>query len=232
MTRSLALILLSLLVFSPAAGAGQDMLTAADQWRLPFEEGRLTVTLTSDGDSSRYAVLIRADGTSRAEMLDPRQRGQKVLLAEDGLWLSMPRSHRIIRLTPLQRLMGQASYGDLARLRWARDYRVDAAVQEEEDGAWRLSLIATAATAPYGSLTLWLDAATFRPLRATFFLPSGRALKTAVFGPPVTVLGREIIDTITFADIDTPESQTTMQISAFVAESLPAALFTVEGLRQ
>jgi len=42
-----------------------------------------------------------------------------VLMLGDDFWLLMPSSQRPLRITPMQKLLGDASTGDIATLSWA-----------------------------------------------------------------------------------------------------------------
>jgi hypothetical protein len=55
-------------------------------------------------------------------MRSPAEPGQKVLMLGDDFWLLMPGSQRAMRITPMQKLLGDASTGDIATMNWADDY--------------------------------------------------------------------------------------------------------------
>jgi len=44
------------------------------------------------------------------------EAGQKMLMLQDNYWLQMPKSRRPIRITPMQKLLGEASVGDISTL--------------------------------------------------------------------------------------------------------------------
>jgi hypothetical protein len=212
------------------------LLARADDMRLPFREGRVRVDLlTLENDCitgcSRFEVLQSDNGASRVEMLDSRARGQRALLSDRGLWLYVPSSRRVIRLTPLQRLMGNANFGDIGRMRWSGDYRI-AQVKPDLDkpGVWMFRLEAMAPTAVYADVTLRLEEKTGRPLEADFYAASGKLLKSASYDPPVVLNGREVIDAITFTGGLSVGVCTRMVMEAFREENLPEYLFTVGGL--
>ena len=61
-------------------------------------------------------------------------------MLRDAMWIYMPTASRPIRISPLQRLMGQASNGDVARTNFATDY--DAKSVTEDGDAFVLDLVA------------------------------------------------------------------------------------------
>ena len=63
----------------------------------------------------RYPFVQR-DHQSLVLMRSPAEAGQKVLMLGDDFWLLMPGSQRPLRITPAQKLLGDASTGDIATL--------------------------------------------------------------------------------------------------------------------
>ncbi len=214
----------------------QALLAKADNFRVPFREGRVRVELLALEDGrvtgrSDFEVLQSADGASRVEMLDARVRGQRALLSDQGLWLYVPASRRAIRLTPLQRLMGNANYGDIGRMRLTDDYRVARAEPAvDRPGVWVLHLEACSATAVYPEVEMLVEEKTGRPLMADFYVASGKLLKSAEYDPPVELDGREVIAAITFTSGSDDGKRTRMVMEAFREQALPEHLFTVSGL--
>ncbi|MFO8089839.1 MAG: outer membrane lipoprotein-sorting protein [Desulfatiglandaceae bacterium] len=212
------------------------LLERADEMRLPFREGRVRVELLSlKGDRvtgrSAFEVLQSDGGASRVEMLAARVRGQRALLSDHGLWLYVPSSRRVIRLTPLQRLMGNANYGDIGRMRWTDDYKIVKVTRAvNRPRVWAFRLKAKAPTAVYPEVALRLEEETARPLDADFYASSGKLIKSAKYNPPVVLNGRKVIDTITFTGGLGGETRTRMVMGAFKEENLPEYLFTVGGL--
>jgi hypothetical protein len=129
--------------------------------------------------------------------------------------------------------MGNANYGDIGRMRWTDDYRVARAVPEaDQPGVWVLRLEARTATAVYPEVELRLEESTARPLRADFFMASGKLLKSAEYDPPVILNGRKVIDAITFTGCSGGGTRTRMVMGAFREEILLDHIFTVGGLAQ
>ncbi len=71
----------------------------------------------------RYTVFQREDRRSLVLMRSPAEKGQKLLMLGDDYWLILPKSQRPVRITATQRLLGEASVGDIATMRWAGDYQ-------------------------------------------------------------------------------------------------------------
>jgi hypothetical protein len=61
------------------------------------------------------------------------------------MYVAPKRSSRAVRITPIQRLLGQASYGDLAGLKFSKNYTPS--IIEEKDDVTVLELIAKKSSA-------------------------------------------------------------------------------------
>ncbi|MBL8326839.1 MAG: outer membrane lipoprotein-sorting protein [Rubrivivax sp.] len=127
--------LIPLLALLPtlAAAAGADVATvlkAADRYRMGGAAENLQVetqvtVFNRDGSTDkerRYTVFVQAGHKSLVLMRSPAEAGQKVLMLGDDFWLLLPGSQRPVRITPTQKLLGDASTGDIATLSWAEDY--------------------------------------------------------------------------------------------------------------
>jgi Outer membrane lipoprotein-sorting protein len=106
-------------------------------------------------------------------------------------------------ITKNQRLMGGASFGDVASMRLAEDYTAVLRPETENLGdrpAYVLDLTAKSPKAPYPKVTLWLDTQDRRARKLLFFLPSGREGREATFtkfrkiGDKTAVAEMEVVD--------------------------------------
>src|SRR5512138_3947325 len=140
--QALALGGLGLPLRSRAAIDPQALLAASDEVRNPgkpfgvtttlieYREGRQTDTNTlavyskSDPKSGQFRSLLRF-------VAPPRDANKLMLKSGNDLWFYDPASHASIRLSPQQRLLGQAANGDVVTVNLARDYR--ATLLGEED---------------------------------------------------------------------------------------------------
>ncbi len=137
-----------------------------------YEQGQLDSQSLMDvyvGSKRRTLVVYRNE----------RNVGQKVLMLDDKFWLFLPDTKRAMRITAMQKLMGEASVGDVASVNWADDYNIDN--REQEGELLKLSLIADRKGLSYSKVTLWLTENDFHPVHADFYLKSGKLAKQAVF---------------------------------------------------
>src|SRR5215212_6424296 len=138
-------IIVSAILLIATAARAEDasaVLVRADQYRAPLASFALDVELTStapDGrsESSRFRVYGKGSDRSVVEFTAPQsEKGKYLLMLRDAMWIYMPSASRPIRISPLQRLMGQASNGDVARMNFGVDYQPAAIA--EDGGSWVL----------------------------------------------------------------------------------------------
>jgi hypothetical protein len=137
-----------------------------------YEQGELTST-------SRMNVYVGTQRKSLAVYVSEREAGQKVLMIDDKFWLFLPSSKRAMRITSMQKMMGEASVGDVASLAWSEDYQIIERYQDEQ--MLKLELVAARKGLSYSKVSLWVQPDTFYPVKADFYLKSGKLAKQATF---------------------------------------------------
>ena len=239
---SFVLLLSVLLVPYRAAFAQADaqaILAASDAIRNPGRPFSVTVTLTEfqagkQVDTSTLMTFSRAQaqGGQFASLirfvLPARDTGKLMLKNGNDLWFYDPSTKASVRLSPQQRLMGQASNGDVVTVNLSKDYEASLLAEEEvQDGerrtrkAHKLGLTATSADVTYTSIEMWVDSENNRPLKARFFAESGRLLKTAYYRRYQTQLGVERPTETVIIDGLNPQSVTLMRFTDYVARAVP-----------
>lgn len=126
-----------------------------------------------------YDVYSSTDKQSLVVFKSVAEKGQKVLMKGNDYWMFMPRSRRPIRITPMQKLLGEASLGDISTLSWSQDYSVQHLNDEGED--WSFELKADSPKMSYQKILLSVSKSDFFPKQAELFLRSGKHAKTAQF---------------------------------------------------
>jgi Outer membrane lipoprotein-sorting protein len=217
----------------------QDLVRRADEFRQIYKDAVYTIRLTRRqadqvAGESRLLVAVRGTEASLIRVTSGTELGQQVLMNDNGLWVKLPRSTRSLRITPLQRLMGEAAVGDIGRMRWQDDYQARLADEPETvvDGvaAWRVELTARSELATYPRVQALLAKADARPLQASFFMKSGKAVKAVQFGPVEKINDRRGIRQMEFRDLVRTDNRTAMLIEQADPHGLPARLFALESL--
>jgi outer membrane lipoprotein-sorting protein len=226
-----------------AAGDPQALLAASDAIRNPSQPFRVTVTLLEfeKGVQVNTTTLVSHARTlesggqfvSILRFSQPQRDAGKLMLKNGSdLWFYDPGTKSAVRISPQQRLLGQASNGDVVTVNFARDYSAEIAAEESiQDGerrprrAVKLQLKAAGPDATYGAIELWLDAVSSAPIKARFFAESGRLLKSAYYRRFQSQLGAERpTETVIIDGLD-PTSVTLVRLSDFALKALPLSWF-------
>lgn len=239
--RSFLAVLASPLVCADAAWAqpsAQEFLRQADRIRLPQESFRVTNTLTEfiDGKAAdRLALTVFskpvADGAYRTLVRyeDPaRDRGKLVLFSGQDLWFYDPASKASVRISPQQRLLGQAANGDVVTANLGADYVASAAGIETLQDAdktprtcVKLDLKPRTAQSLYGRVEYWVEQSSARPVKAKFYADSGRLLKIAYYRRFSMVMGASRPTETIIIDGVNPRLATTMATDGYAAQVIP-----------
>ena len=169
-----------------------SLLKDADRFRTGSDNLQVSTQVTvfnTDGSQDKvrnYTVFAQAERKSLVLMQTPVEKGQKVLMLGDDFWLLMPGTQRPLRITPMQKLLGDASTGDIATMNWAGDYTGQVMAEEpcqpdSKATCLHLSLQASRKGVTYQRIELWLGKARHEPVRAELFVQSDKLAKQARF---------------------------------------------------
>ncbi|MEK8053316.1 outer membrane lipoprotein-sorting protein [Ideonella sp. DXS22W] len=227
-----------------AAGDAQALLVASDAIRNPGQPFRVTVTLTEfekgqQVDTSQLVSYSRTMEQSNGQFasllrfVQPARDTGKLLLKNGGdLWFYDPGTKASVRISPQQRLLGDASNGDVVTVNFARDYKAAVAAEETiADGerkqrkSVKLMLTAASEDSTYAAIELWIDAESRAPLKARFMADSGRLLKTAYYRKFQPQLGADRPTETVIIDGINPQSVTIVRFSDYAARNLPTSWF-------
>ena len=185
----------------------QQLLAASDAVRNPGKPFMLTTTLiefrngaqTATNVLTVYSKQVSADRqVSSLVRFDAPPRDANKLLLKNGndLWFFDPGSQASVRISPRQRLLGQAANGDVVTVNFAVDYTAELVGSEtisdgdkQQRNCNALRLRARTPDVTYAAIDLWIDASDNRPVKARFYAESGTLLKTAYYRNFKAVLG-------------------------------------------
>lgn len=201
--QCLQLALFASLLLTPLASTAKDLapiLAKADGYRLPAAAVRVDTEVEQyrhgklDKDR-RYTVYIKPGRRSLILMRSPSEQGQKVLMLGDNFWLFVPDSQRPLRITANQKLLGEASTGDIAEMSWSEDYTgtivgdtdcplpTGAAIEvpgiSKAKNCINLDLHAARNGVTYARINLYLEKASHFPVKADLIMGSGKQAKEA-----------------------------------------------------
>lgn len=225
------LLLLALCAGSAQAESPEALLKRADAWRLSADnmkvETRIEVMKNGALEKERdYLVFLRPGRESLVLMQSPAEKGQKVLMKADDFWMILPGSQRPIRITPTQKLIGDAAAGDVATLSWSEDYTPAQAEAEKCDSGacTHLTLKAKQASVTYARIELWVDTKSAQPLKADLFVVSEKLAKRASFEVG-TVSGKPQVTTMVLDDEILTSRRTVLHYRSRTAYEAPEAWF-------
>ena len=234
---ALATLAAGLCVVSMNATAGDDaqrLLAAADAYRIADASAQVEteVVSTKNGAAAkerRYTVFQREERRSLVLMRSPAEKGQKVLMLGDDYWLILPKTQRPVRITPTQKLLGEASTGDIATMRWAGDYDgqvvgVEPCGPAASGDCTHLSLSATRKGVTYARVELWISAANRAPIHADLYLASDKLAKRATFVMTMTD-GRLAVSEMHLSDELQPGRETIVRYLSRVPHKAPDEWF-------
>jgi len=246
MRKLVTLIIMALAVRTAAAEppTAHDIVEAADRARNPQKPFRMTSTLVDyvhgkapdrgvvlaihvkiDGKSGQYRNLVRYAGP-------PRDAGKLVLLDASKMWFYDPASKASVRISPQQRLTGQASDGDVLTVNLARDYTAKLVGEEtvkdadrQDRATWHVDLTAATGDAMYNRLEYWVEKDSYRAIKGKFYSDSGRLLKIAYYRKFQEVIGgARPTETVIIDAVDT-NLVTTVTSTDYREQEIPDAWF-------
>ncbi|MBW3695220.1 outer membrane lipoprotein-sorting protein [Vibrio sp. T187] len=209
-----------------------EMIAQADRYRLSAEQASKVVSLVTlyehdKLDKTRlYNVYTRPNRESLVVFKSAVEAGQKMLMIEDNYWLLMPKSRRPIRITPMQKLLGEASVGDISTLTWSEDYQgewIDTHTltlsSGEQIATQHLKLSAKTKGASYQHIDLWLTADRAFPVKADMYLRSGKLAKQAWFQEGVRN-DLPSVTAMTLLDKIQPSKKTVIEYQEIIEQAL------------
>ncbi len=207
------------------------MITKADSYRIHPGAAKVVSLVklykSNTLDKTRlYNVYSRPNRESLVVFKSAVEAGQKMLMIEDNYWLLMPKSRRPIRITPMQKLLGEASVGDISTLTWSEDYQgewVKSTIIKTLNGAevttHQLKLTAKTKGASYQTIDLWLAANNDFPIKADLYLRSGKMAKQAWFTQGLRE-GVTSVVAMTLLDKIQPHKKTIIEYQAISRQTL------------
>jgi outer membrane lipoprotein-sorting protein len=239
--RAFLLILLVGLVFvcvavgraaTLATPDAEAILKRSDGYRNGWPSYVLHVKITNfesnkADEEKLYEVSQKGTEKTYVEFMSPREKGQHLLMLGDDMWIYLPDTSRPIRITPLERLSGDASNGDVARTNYAADY-APVYVRTEKAGSddcYVLNLTARRKGATYQRILYWVRVQDDRPVKAEFYLTSGKLIKSATFDDFLTVGGRAQLRRMTLYDEIRHNSHSVLEYSGIAPRELPDKFF-------
>jgi outer membrane lipoprotein-sorting protein len=229
------LFLVSFLLTMPVVAAtpdAQNLLKEVDKHRLGWESVEVDVSITTTKTRGRKTIkryLVRVTGKERSlvKFINPEEQGQYLLMRKEGMWMYFPNTRRAIRITPLQRLTGNTSNGDVANLPFSGNYTPKLLGSENIAGVatWVLELKAHSRAATYPKIKIWVKQDNHTPYRAKYYLASGKLMKNVDYVAYENRAGYLVLKAMQFRVPHKPGEVSEMLFTRIEPKSFPAYWF-------
>jgi hypothetical protein len=237
-------LLLSLAVF-PVPGETppdvQALVAAVDATRNVFEEAIITARATQvvDGkETGRADFDVYVKGRDRGLIVfrGGKNGGRKVLTSGERMWLLVPGSTNPVPITANQRLLGGASFGDVARLRFSEDYTAKATGRAESAAGRSCVVLELTAKSPkvsFPRVLLSVDEREKVPCRVRFFLASGKEVRAVTFTKFRLEAGKTVVSEMEVRELlgAASRTMTRLEYRDYKLAQLDPKIFTPEGAR-
>jgi hypothetical protein len=221
----------------------KEVMDTTDRVRNPGRPFRVVLALTeyvNGKQRDRNGLILYAKQDQQSRQFNnlvryaepPRDAGKMVLFRGNDLWFYDPASRASIRISPQQRLIGQASEGDVLSVNLARDYTAKIVGEESLQDAdrknrdcWHMDLAAATPEAIYNRIEYWVERGTFHPIKGKFYSDSGRLLKIAYYHKYEEQIGALRPTQVILIDAVNSHLATTIDYSDYRSQDIPEAWF-------
>jgi outer membrane lipoprotein-sorting protein len=240
-----AVLLLLVAAAIPASGQTPTdvaaLVKAVDATRNVFEEAVITARATQvvegkETGRADFDVYVKGRDRGLIVFRGGKNGGRKVLTNGDRMWLLVPGSTNPVPITPNQRLLGGASFGDVARLRFSEDYTAKATGRSETAAGRSCVVLELTAKSPKVSFPRVLLSADERgkvPCRVRFFLASGKEVRDVTFTKFRVQSGKTVVSEMEIRELLGAASRavTRLEYRDYKMARLDPKIFTPEGAR-
>jgi hypothetical protein len=211
---------------------GSSAVSTGVSWRVKVD----TIGGDSSSNTITYDLKVKGDD-ALAEALEPaRNKGEVMLFNNRNIWFFKPSLKKPVAISPRQKLMGQASNGDIASTNYARDYDGKIVGSESINGesSWKLDLKAIEKNVTYDRIIYWIRKKDRLGIKAEFQTVSGKPFKLATFEYKNKLKsdGKEFdfISKMVIIDADNPKNITTLVYTKPAPDKHADSLFNVNNL--
>jgi hypothetical protein len=213
--------------------ATQKILDAAEDartggWRSFVFDVKITdEAATGPRATTNYQVLIKGTEKTLIKFADPTDKGKVLLTVEDNMWLYLPATSRPVRVTPLQKLWGAASNGDVGQTDFAVQYTGEVVGEETLGGkpAFVIELAAKRKSATYSTVRYWVSKQDLTPIQAELRLASDKPSKLTRFEEFEESGGRRFLKRQVIIDLLRKQQKTVLEFSNYRQRDIPDRFF-------
>ncbi|MFZ5616053.1 MAG: outer membrane lipoprotein-sorting protein [Pseudomonadota bacterium] len=202
-----------------------------------FKDGRRVASAIFSTFAGRHAV--GGEVSSAAVYQFPKQdSGKSILYRDNQIWFYDNIARSTVRLSPAQRLLGQASAADVLMVDFGRQYSPHLLGRERitdyegrEIDCVVLELTEPISNAQYSEVRIWFDISTQRMARADYYSDTGRSLKSAYYADHKEIFGSYRPTKTVIIDSVNPRNVTVITSSDFGSAAIREDWFRRSNLR-
>jgi len=165
----------------------KEILGHADRARGNVGGIEWTVKLESyeNGDTNyrEMVVQVKNNNVRASYTSPPKMKGHIVVMIDRNMWFIRQGLQKPVSISPRQKLLGNASNGDIASTDYVNDYQ-GTLLQEEkvnDEDCYVLDLTAVDKKVTYDKIKYWVSKKRLVGVKAEFYTVSGKLFKTAEF---------------------------------------------------
>jgi hypothetical protein len=234
------LVLSSQSLYAAPPSNADATVAKAEEIRCPPEDYVVDVELTdvkSEGgktDTRAYESFLKGKDKALVKFVLPADENRtRVLMVDTDMWVQMPTTAKPVRVSARQKLMGNAAYGDVARLTFVGNYTAKFVREDKfgQEDAWVFDLTAIAGRpVTYDRVEYWVSRATNRPLRAYYQTAAGKIIREGLFEGYAEVFGKSRPQRFVLVDHLRKDHVTTLLFKNPRKKNLPDLLFEKQNL--
>ena len=242
--KSVVIALLTSTTFTPLHGqndaklTGDEILRLSDLNRNGWTWYSVMTTIINYEDNELkeeglFEVSTKGMDKTLVKFMNADVKGEYLLMVDDDMWIYMPNTRKPIRITPLQRLMGNALNGDVARTRYAEDYSAKVIKEESVNGVpcYVLELNAKRDGATYKKIDYWVEKETKRPKKAEIYsFPASILSRSLLTG--MRRRRKSMLSQMTIIDRLREGKTTVMKYAAYTEKEMPEKYFNKDYLEK
>ncbi|MEH6345066.1 MAG: outer membrane lipoprotein-sorting protein [Bermanella sp.] len=216
-----------------------ELVSILDSYRGYNDSGFTMQTTTVSYKKNRKPrtnqVLVKVLGDkSHVTFESPaREKGRMILSRDNNMWIYFPGTRKVVRISAAQKLLGEASNGDILGTALSTHYsaKIIGEAKIEETDTFKLELLATHKKASYPRIVFYMDKdSQHKPIKSDYFSRSGKLLKSAFYKGFMKVNGEEKIHKMLFINPLIEGSYTWMRFDNMHKSQLPETLFNKSNL--
>jgi len=214
----------AVLAGGPALAEDADEILRRMDSGMAFAECEMRISIEDAKASGAVRVLgadiwyAKSEGTLIAFSSPPREKGKKMLMIGDSMWMAVPGVSKPVRLSGKDAFMGTAfTNDDVMNFDKADDYSATLAATDE--GSWTLELAARKRSLPYQRVRIVVGR-DYLPRSQELYLLSGELSKTIEFSDPRAFGSKRRPATMRVTDAMARGAATTVRFESIVEKSV------------